>query len=162
MASLNKVFLVGNLGADPELRRTNNNNAVATLNLATKEFRSDRDGNRQEYTEWHRVVVWGRQAENCAKYLAKGRPVMIEGRLQTRAWEDKNGVKRYTTEIVANNIQFLSSGAGASRDQGAPAYAEGADHQAQMGGGDFGAGSADMGNMSFGGPDTPSLDDIPF
>jgi single-strand DNA-binding protein len=157
MAALNKVFLVGNLGADPELRRTNNSNAVATLNVATKEFRTDRDGNKQEYTEWHRVVVWGRQAENCAKYLAKGRPVFVEGRLQTRAWEDKNGVKRYTTEIVANNIQFLGSASGASREQGSQGYHDGGPDHAHDAGG-----QGELDNMNLGGPDTPSLDDIPF
>ena len=106
MASLNKIFIMGRLGFDPEVRYTSNQTAVATLRIATTESWT-RDGQRQEQTEWHRVVVWSRQAENCAKYLTKGRSVFVEGRLQTRAWDDKNGQKRYTTEIIANNVQFL-------------------------------------------------------
>ena len=109
MASINKALIMGNLGQDPELRYTANQTPVVTLNVATTETRT-RDGQKQEQTEWHRVIVWNRQAENCAKYLSKGRPVFIEGRIQTRSWDDKNGQKRYTTEIVAMNVQFLSSG----------------------------------------------------
>ncbi|MBC62509.1 MAG: single-stranded DNA-binding protein [Zetaproteobacteria bacterium] len=108
MASLNKVIVMGNLGQDPELRYTQSQTAVCTLNIATTEVWS-KDGQRQEQTEWHRVIVWNRQAENCAKYLAKGRAVFIEGKLQTRSWEDKNGQKRYTTEITASNVQFMPS-----------------------------------------------------
>lgn len=100
---------MGRLGQDPELRYTANQTPVATFSVATTEFRG-RDGQRQEQTEWHRVVVWSKQAENCAKYLSKGRPVFVEGRLQTRAWDDKNGQKRYTTEIIATNVQFISAG----------------------------------------------------
>lgn len=105
---MNKVFIMGRLGADPEMRYTPNQTAVATLRVATTEAWT-RDGQRQEQTEWHRVIVWGRQAENCAKYLNKGRQVLVEGRLQTRAWDDKNGQKRYTTEVVANNVQFIGA-----------------------------------------------------
>ena len=107
MASVNKVILMGRLGSDPELRYTQNQTAVATLSLATSEFRMGQDGQRQEMTEWHRVVVWNKQAENCARYLQKGAGVFVEGRIQTRSWEDQNGQKRYSTEIVANNVQFL-------------------------------------------------------
>ncbi|MBI2603370.1 MAG: single-stranded DNA-binding protein [Deltaproteobacteria bacterium] len=107
MASLNRVMIMGRLGFDPEMRYTANQTPVASLRVATTEV-WNRDGKRQEQTEWHRVVVWGRQAENCSKYLSKGRSVLIEGRLQTRAWDDKNGQKRYTTEIIANNVQFLA------------------------------------------------------
>lgn len=121
MASLNKVIVMGNLGQDPELRYTQNQTAVATLNVATTDVRVDQAGQRQEFTEWHRVVVWSKQAENCAKYLTKGRPVLVEGRLQTRSWEDKTGAKRYTTEIVAQNVVFLGSGGGARADAGASA-----------------------------------------
>lgn len=103
---MNKVFIMGRLGADPEMRYTPNQTAVATLRVATTES-WNRDGQRQEQTEWHRIIVWGRQAENCSKYLAKGRQVLVEGRLQTRAWDDKSGQKRYTTEIVASNVQFV-------------------------------------------------------
>ncbi len=101
---------MGNLGQDPELRYTQNQTAVCSLNIATTEFRMGQDGQRQEMTEWHRVVVWGKQAENASKYLAKGRGVFVEGKLQTRSWEDQNGQKRFTTEIVANNVQFLPQG----------------------------------------------------
>ena len=103
---MNKVFVMGRLGADPEMRYTPNQTAVATLRVATTESWT-KDGQRQEQTEWHRIIVWGRQAENCSKYLSKGRQVLVEGRLQTRAWDDKSGQKRYTTEIVANNVQFI-------------------------------------------------------
>ena len=105
-ASLNKVFLLGRLGTAPEMRSTANQLSVTTFSLATTEIRNT-SGQRQEYTEWHRIVAWGKTAEICNQYLTKGSPVFIEGRLQTRSWDDKNGVKRYTTEIIASNIQFL-------------------------------------------------------
>lgn len=108
--SVNKVIIIGNLGTDPELRYTQTGQAVANFRVATNEKWSDKDGQSQERTEWHRIVVWGRQAENCEKYLAKGRQVYVEGRLQTRDWEDRDGNKRYTTEIVAQSVQFLSGG----------------------------------------------------
>ncbi|MDE3269860.1 MAG: single-stranded DNA-binding protein, partial [Pseudomonadota bacterium] len=82
---------------------------VTSFSLATTEYRSTQDGNKQSITDWHRIVVWGRQAENCSKFLAKGQPVFIEGKLQTRSWEDQNGQKRSTTEVVASNVQFLRS-----------------------------------------------------
>lgn len=107
MSGVNKVILVGRLGTDPEVRYTNNGKAVAKLSIATSENWSDKEGQRQERTEWHRIVVWGKLGELCGEYLKKGRQVFIEGRLQTRSWEDKEGQKRYTTEIVAQNIQFL-------------------------------------------------------
>ena len=105
--SVNKVILVGRLGQDPEMRYTPSGTAVCNLSLATSESFQDRNGERQERTEWHRLVVWGKIGETCSKYLKKGRQVYVEGRLQTRSWEDKNGQKRYTTEINANNVQFL-------------------------------------------------------
>ncbi|MCB0364349.1 MAG: single-stranded DNA-binding protein [Bdellovibrionaceae bacterium] len=114
MSGVNKVILVGRLGADPEVKTISSGNTVAQLSVATSENWKDRDGQRQERTEWHRVVVWGKQAELCGKYLSKGRQVYLEGRLQTRSWEDQQGQKRYTTEIVANTIQFLGGGAEAS------------------------------------------------
>lgn len=118
-ASVNKVILVGNLGQDPELRYTANQTPVVTMNIATTDYRASQDGQRQEFTEWHRVVVWNKLAENCSKYLAKGRTVFVEGRLQTRSWEDKTtGQKRYATEIVAQNVQFLG-GPGATRGENA-------------------------------------------
>ena len=110
MASINKAIIIGNLGDDPELRYTENNTAVTTLSIATNERWKDKDGQPQERTEWHRVVVFGRQAENCNQYLKKGRSVYIEGRIQTRKWEDKDGNTRYTTEIVAQTVQFLAGG----------------------------------------------------
>ena len=105
--SVNKVILVGNLGRDPEMRHTQNGRAVANFTLATNERWKDRDGQQQERTEWHRIVLWDRLAEISTEYLSKGRQVYIEGRLQTREWEDRDGNKRYTTEIVATNMQML-------------------------------------------------------
>ncbi|HIC84743.1 MAG TPA: single-stranded DNA-binding protein [Desulfobacterales bacterium] len=107
MASVNKVILIGNLGADPELRYTPNGTAVATFRLATREQWTNKDGEREERTEWHRIVAWGRLGEICGEYLHKGKQVYVEGRLQTRAWEDREGNRRYTTEIVALNMQML-------------------------------------------------------
>jgi single-strand DNA-binding protein len=112
MAGVNKVILVGNLGADPELRYTGSGTAVADLRVATSRRWTDRQGSQQEDTQWHRIVVWGKQGENCKEYLSKGRQVYIEGRLQTRQWEDRDGNKRYTTEVVAQEVQFLGGGRG--------------------------------------------------
>ncbi|MFN7729446.1 MAG: single-stranded DNA-binding protein [Bdellovibrio sp.] len=120
MSGVNKVILVGRLGADPEVKSVGNAQSVARLSVATSEVWTGKDGQRQERTEWHRVTVWGRQAENCAKHLAKGRQVYVEGRLQTRSWEDQQGQKRYTTEIVATTVQFLGGAAG-ERGAGATA-----------------------------------------
>lgn len=107
---LNKVMIIGNLGADPELRYTSSGNPVCEIRVATKEVWKGRDGEKKDRTEWHRVVVWGKQGENVNKYLSKGRQVYVEGRIQTRSWQDQEGKKRYTTEIVANNVLFLQSG----------------------------------------------------
>lgn len=115
MASLNRVSIIGRLGNDPELRYTANQLPRTTFSVATSEFRNTQNGEKSEKTEWHRIVVWGRQAETCSKFLAKGRPVFIEGKLQTRSWEDKTGAKRFTTEIVAHTVQFL--GARDSREE---------------------------------------------
>ena len=142
MSGVNKVILVGNLGANPEMRFTQGGQAVANLRIATSERWTDRNGQKQETTEWHRVVVFGKQAEIVGQYLTKGRQVYIEGRLQTRQWQDQQGQKRYTTEVVAQRVQMLGGrgerppeemGAAVPAEEGAPA--------------DFG-----------GGPD----DDIPF
>jgi single-strand DNA-binding protein len=119
MASVNKVILIGNLGRDPEIRYTQGGQGVANFTLATNERWRDKEGQNQERTEWHRIVVWGKQAENCAKYLAKGRSCYVEGRLQTREWEDKEGNKRQTTEVVAQNVTFLGGRDGAPRGAGA-------------------------------------------
>lgn len=177
--SLNRVMIIGNLGQDPELRYTSNQTPVATFSVATTDYRNSPDGQRQEITEWHRIVVWSKQAENCAKYLAKGRTVFIEGRLQTRSWDDKqSGQKRYTTEIVAQNVQFLSPAANAGQrgeygaqqnhqrntntnnqqfDQGAPGGGYGGPAIPEF---DMGSPSS-MPSVSFGGGDAV-LDDIPF
>ncbi len=105
--AVNKVILVGNLGRDPEMRHTQKGRPVANFTLATNERWRDKDGQQQERTEWHRIVVWDRLAEICTEYLTKGKQVYIEGRLQTRQWEDREGNKRSTTEIVANQMQML-------------------------------------------------------
>ncbi len=107
MAGVNKVILVGNLGADPEIRYTPTGMAVANFRIATSETWTNRDGQKETRTEWHRIVAFGRLAEICGEYLSKGKQVYIEGRLQTRQWDDKDGIKRYTTEIVANTMQML-------------------------------------------------------
>jgi single-strand DNA-binding protein len=115
MSGVNKVIIVGRLGADPELKTVGNAQSVARLSIATSENWMGKDGQKQERTEWHRVVVWGRQAENCAKHLAKGRQVYVEGRLQTRSWENQQGQKQYSTEVVASTVQFLGGGPSAER-----------------------------------------------
>jgi len=108
MSGVNKVILVGRLGADPEVRYTPGGAAVANFRMATSESWT-KDGERQERTEWHKIVAFGKLGEICGEYLAKGKQVYIEGRIQTRSWEDKDGNKRWTTEIVANNMQMLGS-----------------------------------------------------
>ncbi len=120
--SVNKVILIGNLGQDPELKYTPSGAAVTTLSMATSENWKDKDGNRQEKTEWHRVVLWRRLAEVAGEYLKKGSKIYIEGRLQTRSWDDKDGNKRYTTEIVGDNMTMLDSkgDGGSSRSADAP------------------------------------------
>ena len=150
MASVNKVILVGNLGRDPELRYTQGGQAVANFTVATNEQWRDRDGNPQERVEWHRVVVWGKSAENCAQYLQKGRSVYVEGRLQTREWEDREGQKRRTTEINALTVQFLGSrgGGGGGGGGGAPGSGGGGGRP------DTGSGAPSQG--------PPPDDDIPF
>src|SRR5215203_4890533 len=114
MASVNKVILIGNLGRDPETRYTTGGDAVTNLNIATTEAWKDKGGEKQEKTEWHRVVLFGRQAEIAGEYLKKGRSVYIEGRLQTRKYTDKEGVEKYATEVVGDRMQLLGSG----RDSG--------------------------------------------
>ena len=114
MASVNKVILIGNLGRDPETRYTTGGDAVTNLRIATTETWKDKSGEKQEKTEWHTVVLFGRQAEIAGEYLKKGRPVYIEGRLQTRKYTDKEGVEKYSTEIVGDRMQLLGG-----RDSGA-------------------------------------------
>src|SRR5687768_11718845 len=117
MGSVNKVILVGNLGRDAELRYTPGGSPVATLNLATTEVWNDKAGQRQEKTEWHRVVLWGKTAESLNEYLTKGKQIYVEGRLQTRQWDDKDGNKRYTTEIRGDRIVLLGGGGGGGARQ---------------------------------------------
>ena len=129
MASVNKVILLGNLGRDPEVRFTQGGTPVANFTMATTDRWSDPSGEKKEKTEWHRIVVWGKQAEIAGEYLKKGRPVFVEGSLQTREWTDRDGNKRYTTEVRAFNMQFLgrpedrgsSSGAAPAEEIGEPA-----------------------------------------
>ena len=121
--AVNIAIVAGNLGRDPEVRFTQSGRAVANLSVATSDSWTDQEGNRQERTEWHKVVVWGKQAENCGQYLAKGRQVCVQGRIQTRKWTDQNGQDRYTTEIVAQRVDFLGGAGGTrasqeSQDQG--------------------------------------------
>jgi single-strand DNA-binding protein len=118
MGSVNKVILLGNLGKDAELRYTPGGGAVSTFNLATTEVWNDRNNQRQEKTEWHRVVLWGKQAESLQEYLKKGKQIYVEGRLQTRSWDDKDGNKRYTTEIKADRVTLLGGGSGRGSSSG--------------------------------------------
>jgi single-strand DNA-binding protein len=106
---VNRVLLIGRLGKDPEVRYTKDKKAVGNFTIATSEKWTDKAGAKKESTEWHRIVVWDKQAELCAEYLSKGRQVAIEGKLQTREWTNKEGVKQYTTEIVASHVEFLGS-----------------------------------------------------
>lgn len=143
MASVNKVILLGNLGRDPELRYTPGGQAVANFTVATNERYTTKDGEKQERTEWHRIVAWGRTGEICAQYLSKGRSVYVEGRLQTREWEDKEGGKRRTTEIVANTVQFIGG-----RGEGGPGGSPSDGGSSGGGGGGYDSG--------------PPPDDVPF
>ena len=154
MGTVNKVIIVGNLGRDAELRYTPGGAAVSTLSLATTDVWNDKAGQRQEKTEWHRVVLWGKQAETLKDYLLKGRQIYVEGRLQTRQWDDKDGNKRYTTEIRSDRIVLLGG-----RGQGG---------EGGGGGGDYGSprssGSSSSSSTAGGSPGPPELteDDIPF
>lgn len=136
---VNKIILIGNLGADPEVRSTGSGTPVANFRLATSETYKNRDGQRETRTEWHRVVTFGRLAEICGQYLKKGKQIYIEGRIQTREWEDQTGNKRWTTEIVANQMQMLGRagdvGGDSSDDSQETQYADGGS-QAPAGGDD--------------------------
>lgn len=132
MASLNKVLLIGNLGKDPEVRYTASGTAVASFSLATSEKFKNKEGEWEERTEWHNVTLWGRLAEIAGEYLGKGKTVYIEGRLQTRKWQDKDGKDRYTTEIVGEKMQMLSRKDGSNHEEAGqshdgPGYPEGDD-----------------------------------
>jgi single-strand DNA-binding protein len=153
---VNKVILVGNLGADPDMRYTPSGQGVCELRLATSESWNDKNGQRQERTEWHRIVVWGKRAEVCSKYLSKGRQVYVEGRIQTRTYDDKDGNKRYITEIIAADVQFLGGG-GREGAQGGRSGGR-SDEAPPPSDADFGGGAGYGGGGGGGGPD----DDIPF
>ena len=131
---LNKVLLIGNLGRDPEMRSLPSGQPVANFSLATSRKWKDRDGNRKEDTEWHNIVVFGKQAEIAGQYLNKGKQVYIEGRIQTRNWE-KDGVKHYRTEIICDNFQMLGGGGGRGASQGPDAGGVPADDGGSYGGG---------------------------
>ncbi len=179
--SVNKVILIGRLGQNPEVRYTPSGAGVANFSVATNESWTDKSGQKQERTEWHKVVVWGKLAELCGQYLAKGRQVYLEGRLQTREWKDKEGQTKYTTEVQAQTVQFLGAqaGAGAERGQGSDmgmgagpgpgmdsGYGGGGPNMGggHSGGGNYGNAPAPAGvGMGRGGSE-PSFteDDIPF
>jgi single-strand DNA-binding protein len=144
--SLNKVMLIGNLGKDPELRFTPSGRAVAKFSLATSEQWTTPEGQRQDRTEWHNIVVWGKQAETCGQYLSKGRQVYIEGSIRSRQYDDKEGQKRWITEVVAQRVQFLGGGRGDGAGAGRPA------------GGGGGGGGDEVGPPA----PMPEDDDIPF
>ena len=157
--SVNKVILVGRLGRDPETRFTGAGQAVANFSVATDETYKDRNGERQKRTEWHKIVVWGKQAEIAQQYLKKGSLVFIEGRIQSREWQDKEGQKRTSFEIVASNFRMLGGrGDGAAMGAGAGAAAEGGSHR---GGPDEHAAPADDYAVGSSGPEI-SDEDIPF
>ena len=145
MASVNKAIIVGNLGRDPEVRVTKSGQAMARFSVATTDTWMDRENGRQERTEWHNIVVWGKQAETCDQYLSKGRQVYIEGRIQTRKFEDREGKERYFTEINAQNVTFLGG-----RDGGGARSGQSFDDGPNGGFDDVGAGSV------------PPDDDVPF
>lgn len=156
---INKVILVGNLGADPEIRYTQSGSAVANLSLATAESWRDRDsGDMQERTEWHRLVMFGRTAEVAQQYLKKGSQIFVEGRLQTRKWQDRDGNDRYTTEIVVNDMQML----GGRQSVDSAGDFGGNDYPSSQGGGASRSRPAPSAG-DFGGEDNPPMDDdIPF
>ena len=150
MGSVNKVILVGNLGRDAELRYTPGGAAVATLNLATTEVFKDREGQKKEDTQWHRVILWGKTAETLQDYLTKGKQIYVEGKLQTRKWKDKDGNDKYTTEIRGDRVVLLSGGGrgdGAGRGEGGGGRSNAAD---------------DFGHPDPGGSVELTDDDIPF
>jgi len=150
MASVNKVVLVGNLGRDPETRYTTGGDAVTNIRLATTDVWKDKNGEKQERTEWHNIVFYGRQAEIAGEYLKKGRQIYVEGRLQTRKWQDKEGQDRYTTEIIADRMQMLGTREGG----GSAAATEPAEREpaaASAGGG---------GRKSTGAPAKKNVDDL--
>ncbi|MCM2277817.1 MAG: single-stranded DNA-binding protein [Oligoflexia bacterium] len=157
--SVNKVILVGRLGQNPEVRYTPSGAAVANFSVATNESWTDKSGQKQERTEWHKVVVWGKLAELCGQYLSKGRQAYVEGRLQTRQWQDKDGQTKYTTEVQAQTVQFLG-GQGVGAGERVSNNAEQGNYGHSMGAEPMGSPMGQGGGMS-GGPSFTE-DDIPF
>ncbi|HEY3381399.1 MAG TPA: single-stranded DNA-binding protein [Vicinamibacterales bacterium] len=147
MGTVNRVILVGNLGRDAELRYTGGGTPVANFSLATTEVFKDKDGNRREETEWHRVSLMGKQAESVNEYLRKGKQVYVEGRLRTRSWDDKEGNKRTTTEVIANRVVLLGGGGGGRSQTGEREVSH--EHAGAGAGADLGAG-------------LPADDEVPF
>ena len=145
--SVNKAILVGNLGKDPEVRFTGSGKAVCKFSVATTTSWNDTEGARQERTEWHNIIVWGKQGEACGKFLSKGRQVFVEGEIRNRSYDDKDGNKRYITEIVAQNVRFLGGGSGGG---------------ARGGAGDPGLPEEPAVGMGGGGAAAADDDDIPF
>ena len=169
MGYLNKVQLIGNLGADPDLRYTPSNRPVCNLSLATSETWNDKEGQKQERTEWHRCQVWGDLAETCEKYLSKGKQVYVEGKLQTRKWQDKQGMDRYTTEIVVDKVVFLGSGGKSDGGQQSQSSGRGGGagkhREERWGGGSGGRETPDQdpnNGYETAGAGGPTDDDIPF
>jgi single-strand DNA-binding protein len=163
MSGINKVILVGRLGQDPELRSTPSGQQVCNLSIATSETWV-KDGNKEEKTEWHRVILWGRQAELAHKYLKKGKLVYIEGKLQTRSWQDQQGQKRYITEIVGNSMQFLESmNSGApQRDHADMPAIQDNDAPYYTGPGGYDSQARASASPTFNNSSRPMDDDIPF
>jgi single-strand DNA-binding protein len=162
---MNKILLIGRLGADPELTYSDKGNAKARLSLATSEHFTDRDGNKKESTQWHRVIVWGKQAEACGRYLAKGRQVAVEGRVEYRSYE-KDGQTRYVTEVNAVHVEFLGSGRDGGGERGGSGP-QGGEQRGGGGGGERGVGrdageDEGGGGGNSGGVSPPEDDDIPF
>ena len=158
MGSVNKAILLGNLGRDAEMRFTAGGTPVATVSLATTERYNDREGNKKEDTQWHRVVIWGKTAESLHEYLTKGKQIYVEGRIQTREWTDKEGKQVKTTEIRADRVVLLGGGGGAGG--GDRAARPQRDRFATAGAG-VGGGGGDM-HDDMGPIDAPNDDDIPF
>jgi single-strand DNA-binding protein len=158
--SVNKVILVGNLGGDPESRTTGGGTVVTTIRLATSERRKDDAGQWTDHTEWHRVVAFGKVAENVAKYLKKGRQIYVEGKIRTRKWQDKDGQDRYTTEVLADTVQFLGGRDGEGGGGGGGDYGGGGGGGGSPRGG--GGGSGGGGDFGGGGGGGGADDDIPF
>ncbi len=162
--AINKVILIGNLGQNPEVKHSASGQSICNLSIATNESWTDKNGQKQEKTEWHRVVVFGKLAELCGQYLQKGRQAYIEGKLQTRSWQDKDNQTRYTTEVVAQQVQFLGGNASAGRSAGND-YNAGSSYNGAASYNNNANSGPDYGNMastSFQTEPTFTEEDVPF